>query len=1270
MLRKLGAGIALAILLPSPLLAQNHTRLREIGYHDDFSKWVIGQVAQESVNGVISKEFSFNANSQITTSKAFGKLQQTLTYNADGTLATVKDGNNNTTTFSNWKRGIPQTMSFADGSAMSAQVDDNGWITAVVDQTGARTCYGYDAMGRINLITYPSESAANTCDSSKWYTTSQSFVAVAGSEFGLPAGHWRQTITTGNAVKVSYYDAFWRPVVVQQYDAGNQAATTSLQRFTYDHDGRVTFASYPGTSLSTTGTWTTYDALGRVTSVGQDTELNPSLQLTTTSYLSGGRVQVTNPRGQSTVISYMAYDQPSTDWPVKIESPESTVTEIARDIFGKPTAITRRNGDGSQSVTRQYVYAWDQSLCKSIEPESGATVYFNDDAGNLLWSATGLSLPSASDCNFAEAQSSGRVVNRTYDARNLLATLSFPDGRGNQSWTYYPDGKPHQVTTNNANGGDTVVNTYSYNNRRLLIGEGMTQTGVGTALSIGYGYDAYGTLATHTYPSGLTVSYAPNALGQPTQAGAFATGVSYYPNGAIKQFTYGNGVVHSMTQNARQLPTRSTDTGGGAVIDMAYGFDPNGNIDAVSDYVDGRQTRNMTYDGLDRLLTAQSIMFSGDNQAAFTYDALDNLKTFKVGAVSNYVYAYNAKQQLETVSNAGSGSAVIGLGYDAQGNLANKNGQTYAFDYGNRLRSVPNKESYRYDASGRRVLSVASNGNIYSLYGQDGVLRYQQNQRTNRRYEYVYLGGSLVARVSNVQSVGTATASVPASNGTGAYTVSWTAVTDATTYTLQEKVGSAGAWTTVYNGSTTSYGASGKGTSVYSYRVQACAGSTCGGWSNEATVAVTLPSAPSAAPSVSAPASSSNGAYSISWTSVNTATSYEVTENGSGLYSGGGLSTSVSGRGTANYTYAARACNSVGCGPWSAGATVAVTIPTPPSGAPAVSAPGSSSTGSYTVSWSAVGNASSYELQENGNTFYSGGSLSAAISGRGTGNYTYTARACNNVGCGPWSAGATVAVAIPTPPSGAPTVSVPGSSSTGSYTVSWSAVGNASSYELQENGGTIYGGGALSLNVNGRSTGSYSYIVRACNNVGCGPWSSSAITQVLLPPADAPSLNAPASSNTGSYSISWSEVSSATGYELQENGSVVQNSSTTSYSANGKGAGNYQYQVRACNSAGCGGWSNVGTTVVTLVPPTPTGLGATIETISYKQKRFTAWWDASSGATSYQLIGYMTYNGPALSTSVVKNMSEYPTPNPQYQVRACNAQGCSPYSQVVYSGQE
>ncbi len=62
------------------------------------------------------------------------------------------------------------------------------------------------------------------------------------------------------------------------------------------------------------------------------------------------------------------------------------------------------------------------------------------------------------------------------------------------------------------------------------------------------------------------------------------------------------------------------------------------------------------------------------------------------------------------------------LGYDDQGNLANKNGTDYTFDYGNRLHQVENKESYRYDGQGRRVLATSPTlGEIRSLYGQDGV---------------------------------------------------------------------------------------------------------------------------------------------------------------------------------------------------------------------------------------------------------------------------------------------------------------------------------------------------------------------------------------------------------------------------------------------------------------------------------------------------------------------------------------------------------------------
>jgi RHS repeat-associated protein len=90
------------------------------------------------------------------------------------------------------------------------------------------------------------------------------------------------------------------------------------------------------------------------------------------------------------------------------------------------------------------------------------------------------------------------------------------------------------------------------------------------------------------------------------------------------------------------------------------------------------------------------------------------------------------------------GVSVIGLGYDAQGNLANKNGVFYTFDYGNRLRAGE-LETYRYDAQGRRIRSSSSAGLVYSLYAQSGQLLFQRDERSGKRRQYIYLGGSLVA---------------------------------------------------------------------------------------------------------------------------------------------------------------------------------------------------------------------------------------------------------------------------------------------------------------------------------------------------------------------------------------------------------------------------------------------------------------------------------------------------------------------------------------------
>ncbi|PJK14013.1 hypothetical protein CO613_08520 [Lysobacteraceae bacterium NML07-0707] len=491
-------------------------------------------------------------------SKQYGCTVQTLGWDTTssiaggqrGTIKTVTDGNGNTTTLSNWKRGIPQTiqypatLEFPSGATQSAQVNDAGWITRATDENGYSTGYGYDAMGRLASITYPGG------DSTAWHGTSQVFEQVNAAEYGIPAGHWRQTVATGNGRKVTYFDALWRPLLVREYDTAHQAATQRFQRFAYDHEGRVTFAAYPASVHdSNTGTHTRYDALGRVVQVQQDSELSPALLTTRTEYLSGFKTRVTDPKGNQTTSSYMVWDTPVTDFPVHIAHPGGAHTHIQRDIFGKPTRIRRSNSanpDAGTGINRSYSYNAQQLLCRSVEPETGTTLMGYDGAGNLKWSASGLTGTPACELHGNSPAVAARRVSRSYDARNRLSQLSFPDGRGNQSRRYTPDGLPATITTHNSHGGNTVTNSYSHNKRRLLVQE-TTTADASSPWTLGYGYNANGHLNSHSHPAGLTAHYTLNALGQVTQIIAqdgssvnVASNISYFPNGAVKGFTYGN----------------------------------------------------------------------------------------------------------------------------------------------------------------------------------------------------------------------------------------------------------------------------------------------------------------------------------------------------------------------------------------------------------------------------------------------------------------------------------------------------------------------------------------------------------------------------------------------------------------------------------------------------------------------------------------------------------------------------------------------------------
>jgi uncharacterized repeat protein (TIGR01451 family) len=166
--------------------------------------------------------------------------------------------------------------------------------------------------------------------------------------------------------------------------------------------------------------------------------------------------------------------------------------------------------------------------------------------------------------------------------------------------------------------------------------------------------------------------------------------------------------------------------------------------------------------------------------------------------------------------------------------------------------------------------------------------------------------------------------------------------------------------------------------------------------------------------------------------------------------------------------------------------------------------------GSYTVSWSYdPGNppmtVSTFTLQEDTDPEFGSPQqyvttgLSRSISGQMPGFYYYRVRGNNAYGPGPWSEVQTASV-LP----GVPVLNaIDNPSKASSYTVSWSAVAGAESYQLEEatssdfaNPTLVYSGLATSHQVTGKSNGTYYYRVRAVNGAVTGAWSNVVSTAV------------------------------------------------------------------------------------------------------------------------------------------------------------------------------
>jgi RHS repeat-associated protein len=702
-------------------------------YYHDTIRWVLAQVASVTDAGVAVLQNFYDPNTaSLTSTRTFGQPATTMTYYPNGLLWTKADGALQTTTYSDYHRGIAKHVALPDGNSFDVTVDNLGQIRSMTNAAGSTTSYEYDPGGRLSRVRYP------TLDSTSWVDTTLTFVPVLTAEYGLPAGHWKQTVQTGSGISEKYFDALWRPAMTRAYDSTytlpngtNATERQTVRRF--DSEGRETFVSYPGRGIASVGaslfgSTTHYDGLGRATQVLADWE-NPGQLETKIEYLGDFTKRITNARLKTTTTTFQAFDEPDESAPMSISAPLGTDTLFTRDRFGKPLTMKRRGFYAGNPVeaTRTYVYDSAQRLCKTIEPESGAQIVDYNAAGMAAWRATGQTFLSTSDCQRGSVPPAQKE-SYSYDPLNRLLNTTYTDGTLPVERTYTEDGLLKTIKS------DGATWTTLYNKRRLPTTETLDFDG-GT-YNIGYTYTSVGRVAGMSYPDGSTIDYAPNALGEATKVGTYASGIKVHPNGGLAEFRYGNNVLHTTAQNTRGYPSRSTD---GAMLDDEYRFDQNANVTDIIDHTAGQTyTRSMVYDDLDRLTSATNLGIWGGT-ATMEYDGLDNIRRNATPSL-DFTLQYNASQRLTQLALAATPtSPLITYGYDDSGRVTSRfvpgASQSFTVDRAGRLNRIAvganTVAAYRYDGHGRRTRITKGTDNTLQIYTQAGQLIYQVGSGTS-----------------------------------------------------------------------------------------------------------------------------------------------------------------------------------------------------------------------------------------------------------------------------------------------------------------------------------------------------------------------------------------------------------------------------------------------------------------------------------------------------------------------------------------------------------
>jgi RHS repeat-associated protein len=564
----------------------------------------------------------------------------------------------------------------------------------------------------------------------------------------------------------------------------------------YDALGRVKRMTNPYFASNLSGatpgnaawTTTTYDDLNRVLTVTA-----PDGATVETTY-SGNQVTVKDPANKKRLSMADAMGRLAR----VVEDPDGVAyqTDYSYDTFGNLTVVNQGG---------QYRYFFYDSLGRLMRvknPEQSANSSLNltnPPAYNNNWS-----IAYSYDANgnlVSKTDARNITTNYTYDALNRNTTVNYSDTTVNPDITrFYDNPDPgknskgrfwRDYSGGNESTGQEVehnaISSYDALGRPLTKIQKFKKNGVWSgAYSVIHTYDLAGNVKSLKYPSDRTVNYSYDQTGRLSvfsgnlggSPRTYADTIGYNAAGQMikERFGTNTSLYHNNHYNNRQQLV-STRVGNSATeewnwsrgaIDFFYGAtavasgnqfandtDNNGNLRRQDHYVplEGGgsvipQRDDYTYDALNRISSFTEIQMNSSGQWTptvaeqnFSYDPYGNRRiTGAIGEVSNYNPGYDL-----------STNRINGLGYDAAGNIISdpNSGETMTYDAENRLRTATKGGggNYFYNADGKRVRRITSEGETWYVYGCGGELLAEYaagGAPSAPQKEYGYRGGELL----------------------------------------------------------------------------------------------------------------------------------------------------------------------------------------------------------------------------------------------------------------------------------------------------------------------------------------------------------------------------------------------------------------------------------------------------------------------------------------------------------------------------------------------